>query len=237
MTAATDRLDASGGMSRRGGLRWLLALAALLLGAAVAGCAALSQITVDVARFGSWPAERAPGRYAFERLPSQRQRSEPQQRLEAAARAALERAGFQPAADAASADVLVQLGLREGRVLDPWADFYWGGRLGVWRGPGPVGWRRPPGWGGSVGFGWPSDATNQVRELGLLLRDRASREPLIEAHVRHEARVLGDESLPALLDAALLGFPAWVAGEQRVQVPLQPASAAPSASSATAAPR
>lgn len=242
MSIAIDRsahspLSASSArsLSRRRGLGLLLVLGALPL-VGLTSCASLSQITVDVQRFGAWPAGRPAGSYALERLPSQQQRSPAQQRLEAAAQAALERAGFRLTADAASADVLVQLGLREGRMVDPWADFYWGGRLGAWRGPGPVGLRRAPGvgWGGSVGFGWPAQPTYEVREVALLLRDRITREPLIEAHVRHEARVLGDEALPALFDAALAGFPQWTAGEQRVNVAL-PAAPTPAAAAASAA--
>jgi hypothetical protein len=246
MSIAIDRSphspDCARSLSRRRSLGLLLVLGAVPL-VGLTGCASLSQITVDVQRFGAWPAGRPAGRYALERLPSQQSRSPAQQRLEAAAQAALERVGFRLTADAASADVLVQLGLREGRMVDPWADFYWGGRLGVWRGPGPVGLRRAPGvgWGGSVGFGWPAQPTYEVREVALLLRDRITREPLIEAHVRHEARVLGDEALPALFDAALAGFPQWTAGEQRVSVPLQPVSAAaasaPASAPASAAPR
>ena len=40
--------------------------------AALPGCAALNTLSCEVATYGDWPAERKPGRYAFERLPSQK---------------------------------------------------------------------------------------------------------------------------------------------------------------------
>lgn len=223
MTApAPARLPRLPSRRRLGG--GLLALAAL---AALGGCASMNQITVDVASFGSWPAGRAPGQYAIERLLSQSQGSVEQLRLEAAARAALERAGFRAAADAASADVLVQVGSREGRVLDPWADFNWGWRLGLWRGFGPPGLRHGGAFGWSIGGAWPVEATRDVREVALQLLDRPTRRPLLEAHVRYEARVVGDQVLPALYDAALQGFPNLPSGERRVTVSLLPGAAAP----------
>lgn len=204
------------------------ALGALATVVGLSGCASMNQITVDVASFGQWPAGRAPGRYAIERLLSQQQGSIEQLRLEAAARGALERAGFEPAVGAASADVLVQVGAREGRLLDPWSDFNWGWRIGGWRGFGPPGPRYGGGFGFGSGFGWsvggrwPSDYARDYREVALQLLDRATRQPLIEAHVRYEARYVDDSLLPALYEAALQGFPNLPAGERRVTVSLNP---------------
>jgi hypothetical protein len=213
----------AGGVGRRGLGRWAAAgAAALALGGLLGGCASMNQITAEVASFGTWPAGRAPGRYAIERLPSQAAGSVAQLKLEAAARAALERAGFQPAASVTEADVVATLGAREGRVLDPWADFNWGWRIGGWRGFGPLGLRHGGSFGWSVGGAWPMDATRDVREVALLLVDRASRQPLIEAHVRYEARVAGENLLPALYEAALQGFPNLPSGERQVTVSLTP---------------
>src|SRR5690349_21906648 len=86
----------------------LLLVAALALG----GCASMRNFDSDVSTYSRWPADRKPATYAFERLPSQEARPEQQQRLENAARAAVERAGFTPAADPASAEVTVQVGAR-----------------------------------------------------------------------------------------------------------------------------
>lgn len=211
------------------------ALGALAAVGGLAGCASMNQITVDVASFGQWPAGRAPGAYAIERMLSQQQGSVEQLRLEAAARGALERAGFQPAPSAATADVLVQVGSREGRLVDPWSDFNWGWRIGGWRGFGPVVPRAGGYWGWSIGGAWPSDNTRDFREVALQILDRPSRQPLIEAHVRFEARIVDDSVLPALYEAALQGFPNLPAGERRVTVSLNPGRSTAPATPASAA--
>jgi len=72
-------------MNRR--MLWALAAGAAALG--LAGCAAVNQVWADVSSFGEWPGGRAPGSYAFERLPSQQADAQRQQRLEDAARAGL----------------------------------------------------------------------------------------------------------------------------------------------------
>ena len=64
----------------------------LLLG----GCAAFNNLSSEVSTYGPWPAERKPGAFVFERLPSQQAQPEQQSQLEAAARGALEAAGFRP---------------------------------------------------------------------------------------------------------------------------------------------
>jgi hypothetical protein len=76
-------------------------LALALIGAATlaaAGCAGMHTLTSEVSSFGEWPADRAAGSYAFERLPSQQARADETTRLEEAARTALAKAGFKPAA-------------------------------------------------------------------------------------------------------------------------------------------
>jgi hypothetical protein len=184
----------------------------------LAGCAALTQVSVDVTTFGAWPSGRAPGRYAFERLPSQAQAGPAQDQLEAAAGAALERVGFSRAADAAQADVLVQFGARQGQVIDPPPMFGWGIGLGF-----PIGRHSDFGLGMHTGPGWYGERVRDYREIGLLLLDRASHQVLVEIQVRHESRY-GSGDLPeALFDAALSGFPDLPAGQRRVTVPLPPA--------------
>ena len=185
----------------------------------LAGCASIDQVSVDVTTYGAWPPGRAPGRYAFERLPSQVQAGAAQDQLEAAAGAALERVGFSRAADAAQADVLVQFGARQGKLVDPPPMFGWGIGLGF-----PIGGRSSMGFGMHSGSGWYGDRVRDYRELGLLLLDRASHRVLVEVQARHESRYGGDDLPEALFDAALSGFPALPAGERRVTVPLPPAS-------------
>lgn len=196
---------------------------ALILGAAVlAGCAALNTVTSDVTTFSEWPAERQPGRYAFERLPSQKADATRTAALEAAAAKALEKAGFTPAPDAAQADVMVQIGARISRTeISPWDDPLWWrwGPTGYWRSPS---WRAPR----SMYYtGLRSDwYTRYERNVALLLRDRASNTPLFEAHAQTEGGSSGDPALlGAMFEAALEGFPAKEAqNPRRVSVSLAP---------------
>ena len=221
MTASSPLPCTDPGMRRRR----LLALGALApLAALLPGCALLKQISVDVATFGAWPAGRRPGRYAFDRLPSQQADAAAQQQLEQAAAQALAQAGFGPAASAAQADVLVQLDGRRSRVLSPFAD--------PWPGPVAPLRRVPPppdrrihgsvgigvGTGFGAGFGWQEVYERQ--QLLMLLVDRASRERLLEIRIEHEARYSGPEYLPLLLGAGLQGFPDLPAGARRVTVQL-----------------
>lgn len=204
---------------RRGLQRGLLAIGAAALSLWLAGCASISQVNVDVATFGTWPQGRPPGSYAFERLPSQDQAGAAQQRLETAAGAALERVGFTHAADATKADVLVQFGARQGKVVDPPPPFQFGFGIGS-----SFGRRSSLGLGMYTGSGWYGDRVRDFRELGLLLLDRSSHKVLVEIQARHESRYSGDNLLDALFDAALQGFPDLPAGERTVTVPLAPDS-------------
>lgn len=195
-----------------------LALAAAVL--SLAGCASMNSVTSEVASYGTWPADRAPGSFAIERLPSQQVRGEQQDSMEAAARSALEQAGFKPAADASQADVVVQLGARATRTdYVPWDDPLW------WRW-GPSYWRRP-GYYWRPGWGWPPSYDTQYdQEVGLLIRDRKSGTPLYEARATN-----GSLSRPtpdvfaAMFQAALKDFPNAVPQPHRVAVSLDnPAS-------------
>jgi hypothetical protein len=199
-------------------------LAALLSCAALlAGCAALNTVTSDVTTFSEWPAERKPSTYAFERLPSQKANAQRQATLETAAAAALQKAGFKPAADAAQADVIVQVGARVSRTeISPWDDPLWWrwGAAGYWRSPS---WRygpRSPFYAG-LHADW---YTRYERNVALLLRDRASNAPLFEAHAQTEGGSAGDAALlGAMFEAALQGFPAKdAANPRRVSVQLAP---------------
>ncbi len=193
-----------------------LSAAALL---AVTGCAGPYMFSADVSSYGNWPADRKPGTYAFDRLPSQQQNDEAARRqtaLEDAAKAALERAGFTPAADVKTADVLVTLGARV-TAYDPvpWDDplwWRWRGRLYSPRygyvGPGPWGWRQDP------FFDRRYD-----RAVAVLLRDRASGEALYEAHASNEGMSASADTLLApLFAAALAEFPKVTPKSHRVSI-------------------
>jgi len=182
---------------------------ALVAATALGGCAALNTVTSEVATYGDWPAGRAPGRYTFERLPSQQAHPERQAEIESAAAHGLEAAGFAAAPDAAQADVIVQIGARISRTeIAPWDDpLWWRWGAGYWRGPG---WRhsaRSPFYYTNLNAGWY--AARYERSVALLLRDRTGGAPLYEAHAQTDGSTSGDNALlAAMFEAALKDFPA-----------------------------
>jgi hypothetical protein len=196
-------------MNKRSVLSLALAVSAL----ALSGCAAMRSVSSDVSTFGDWPADRKPGSYAFERLPSQQARAAEADALEAAARPALAKAGFTPAEPGKEPDVLVQVGARATRYdANPWADpIWWRGGFGYWR-YGP--WMGPS-WSLSMRY----DATRYEREVALLIRDRASGKPLFEARASNEGGTsAGPETLAAMFQAALMDFPKTGVNPRRVVV-------------------
>lgn len=204
-------------------VRFLLAFMAALL---VAGCASLNAVDSQVVSYGSWPAGRAPGRYTLERLPSQQARGVQQEPAEAAARAALELAGFKPAATPEQADVVVQLGSRVTRYDTPaWQDpLWWRWGPGYWHRPWPGRAYGPGPWSPWGPFGpWGAGAvdTQYDREVGLLIRERAGGQPLYEAHATSSGFSAGGSGLlQAMFQAALSDFPNTRPEPHRVSVPL-----------------
>jgi hypothetical protein len=191
-----------------------LLIAAAALG--LAGCASLNQVASDVSTFGEWPAGRAPGTYAFERLPSQQARAAEADVLEVAARPALEKAGFKPAAPGAEPDVLVQVGARASRTdYGPWDDPLWfRGSFGYWR-YGP--WIGPR-WGVSAIYS-PYVHQRYEREVAVLIRDRASGKPLFEARASNEGgSAAGAQTVALMFEAALMDFPKLGVNPRRVVV-------------------
>jgi Domain of unknown function (DUF4136) len=190
----------------------------LLLGSAVlAGCAGTRNLSNEVSSFGDWPAGRAPGSFAFDRLPSQQALGAETERIEAAALPALQRAGFSPAADAQAADVLVQVGARStrsDRVI--WSEPLW------WR--GGFGHARMRPW---FGHGWvwypANDFPRFEREVAVLIRDRATGRPIFEARATTEGTTSTDDVLlAAMFEASLMDFPRLGVNPRRVVVPMAP---------------
>ncbi len=182
--------------------RRLVLVPLLLGGLLLAGCSTLRTVSSEVSSFGEWPAERAPGSYAFERLPSQQAQAEVSDRLEAAAAPALEKAGFKPVAPGQQPDVLVQVGARDSRfVVQPWDDpLWWRGSFGYWR-HGP--WVSPR-WGLSMRYDFP----RYESQVALLIRDRASGKPLYETRAATESGARADSATyGAMFRAALMDFP------------------------------
>lgn len=203
--------------ARRAGLRALGAAAALALAALLAGCASLNTLDSVVSSYGQWPAGRAPGTYAFERLPSQQAQPERQQLLENAARPALEAAGFRAAPAGATPEVTVQVGGRVTRTdRAPWDDpLWWRGGFGIWRHGPWVG----PYWGAGV----YTESPRYEREVAMLIRDRASGEPLYETRASSDGLTRGDAAIVrAMFAAALKDFPATGVRPRTVTTPLAP---------------
>ena len=176
-------------------------LSLLIAAVSLAGCASLNSLTSEVSSYSQWPADRKPGSYAFERLPSQQTRPQQQQTLEDSARPALEAAGFTPAADAASSEYIVALSARVNATEQYYDDpFWWRGGLYSHR------FSRPwPYYG--IGFGIPS--TTYEREVALLIRERKSGQPLYETRATNDGGSPSIQSLlPAMFEAAMKDFPA-----------------------------
>jgi hypothetical protein len=191
----------------------LLVTAATLLSA----CAGFRVVSSEVSSFGEWPADRKPSTYAFERLPSQQARPAESDALEARARAAIEKAGFKAATDAGTADVLMQVGARDGRAdYQLWDDPIW------WR--GGFGYSRPwgyPRWGVGAGIGWQWQAQRIEHQVAVLMRDRATGKPLFEARAVSESSGFADPALlTAMFEAALMDFPRLGVNPRRVDVRL-----------------
>jgi len=187
----------------------LLAAAALL-----AGCASMNELHSDVSTYSQWPAARQPGSYTFERLPSQRENPD-QQAIEDAARNALESAGFTPAADAAQADVKVQVGARvsQNQVL-PYPEPFWGWGYGRFYGG------RGAFFGPSFNMHYP--VTTYAREVMVLIRDHKSGQPLFEGRaVSDGVSPSARELLPALFEAAMKDFPNGGVNPRKVTTRLQ----------------
>lgn len=185
-------------------MRTLLLMLTLSLGF-LSGCASLNSFSSQVSSHGSWPADRQPGAYVFERLPSQTATPElasQQTQLEDAARPALAAAGFTEAADPSLAKVVVQLASQVQVEARPPLDNFWY-PYGRW------------GWGGFWGPGRGGLALSMHMEppyvqmqVSVLMRDRSTHQVLYETRARHERLGSVDARLyPLLFEAALKDFP------------------------------
>lgn len=207
---------------------WLFpaALAALV---SLGGCASMRSLDSDVTTYSQWPAGRKPMSYVFERLPSQQIHPQQQQLLEDSARQAIEAAGFVPAQDIKTADVSIQLGARiTATDRSPFDDPFWYGgfRYGGGFGYGLRGryWGSGYGWGFPYGYGygygryeWPT----YEREVGLLIRDKQTGQPLYEASANNNGMSSAAPLLlPAMFAAALKDFPNGGSTPHRVNIPL-----------------
>ena len=213
-----------------------------------AGCSTIRVIDSDVAAFPTWKAAPpGPGAtYQFERLPSQQAEAAQQHALEAAARPALAKVGLVPSAIAPRFNVQVLLSTLVVEQVYP--DPFLVGGFGGYRGPGGyggygdygprAGYGRYAGYGAfgfggigsshgrglSMGLSFPFgayDLTTFRHELALLMRDNSTQQLVFETRARHDGPWNDTLTIfPAMLDAALQGFPQPPPGTRRINVPL-----------------
>lgn len=194
------------------GLRWLL-LAALL---ALAGCSGMRIVDSDVTAYtaATAPALSVPVRYRFERLPSQQALPGPTAALEALAGPVLAEAGLQR--DDTAPTHALQLELRSFRdPQSPWDDPRY-----------VAGVARPYAIIGRYGMTMHHyaldlrfDAPYYRREIALVLRRLSDGAVVFETRARHDSGWPDDEAvLPAMLRAALQGFPNPPVGTRRVVI-------------------
>lgn len=190
---------------------------ALGLGLLLGGCASVYRVDNQVQSFARWDEARAPAApqtYRFERLPSQRdgEAAASQDRLEALARAALGRTGWNLADTPATAPWTVQVQAGTVRLPrapweEPWDGF--GGSLGIYGGHGF--------WGTSMFM--RMDLPYYERQVSLVLRRAATGQVVYETSARHDGRWNSSPELwSAMLDAALRDFPTPPAGVRQVDI-------------------
>ena len=199
------------------------ALAALFLIATslwlMTGCASVRLVDTDVTAFPKWTAAPpGPGTtYRFERLPSQQNLAAQQDALEAQARTALARVGME--LNPAVARYSVQL-VASTQIIERGYPGFDGGFGGIFGGPGVFlsGGNRGAGFGLSFPLRFP-EPTYFRRELTMLMRELSSQQVVFETRAFHDG-VWSDTQavLPAMMDAALRGFPEPPPGTRRINV-------------------
>lgn len=178
----------------------------------LSGCSGMRLVDSDVSAFPHWNgAPPGPGTaYRFERLPSQQAPIAQQDMVEAQARSALARVGMELNPSAARYSVQVLLNTQ--RLVRPPYDGW--SRPGVFLSGGNR--------GAALGLSFPLGLTEPdyiKRELSIVMRDLRSQQVVFETRALHEG-VWGDTAavLPAMLDAALRGFPEPPPGTRRINV-------------------
>jgi predicted small secreted protein len=186
----------------------------------MAGCSTTRLVDSDVTAFSRWSAAPpAPGTpYRFERLPSQQTFAAQQDQLEALARNALARVGLDlnPTIARYSVQVVVNtLVLDRGFYGAPGYGGFGYPMTGVFLGGGNRG--ASLGLGMSFPLRFPDPYFK--RELSLLMRELSTGQIVFETRAVHDG-VWSDTLavLPAMLDAALTGFPQPPPGTRRVNV-------------------
>ncbi len=189
---------------------YVLCAAALLQ----AGCTSMRLVDSDVVSFAPAAAQAiaVPATYRFERLPSQQAQAELQTHLEALAQPVLSLFGLQR--NDQSAQYSVQLEVRVQQDLDsPWESPWFGVSRHHFIGYGAVRHGR---------FGLVaihSDFPAYRREVSVVMRRVPDNQVVYESRALHEGRWSDDTAIvPAMLQAALNGFPKAPAGPRKVNI-------------------
>ncbi|HEY8908135.1 MAG TPA: DUF4136 domain-containing protein [Rhodoferax sp.] len=178
--------------------------------ALLTGCAGMRLVDSQVNSFATMSVA-AGSHYRFERLPSQQTNPQVQARLEAMAEQALSKVGLTRDDGAAHYSVQVSATQRAQQVVleHPILGWHSGWRVGhggVFMGSGGL-------------FPWMEARTDYWREVGLIMRDRSTETVVFESHAVHEGPWSDSAAvLPAMLDAALQGFPNPPLGVRRVNI-------------------
>ncbi|WP_295956535.1 DUF4136 domain-containing protein [Rhodoferax sp.] len=198
------------------GWRALTLTAAVLL----VGCASVTRVDNDVQSFTNWTsAVPRPLGFRFERLPSQQTDAATQDAVEQLSLPALAQAGL--VQDTANARYSLQISTQlltestwSSRPYGPW------GRGGPWMGGGR-GMRGP--FMAPMMPMLPMEVRTYQRLLSLVLRDLATGQVVYETQASQDSNgPIGSDQIPAMVTAALHGFPNPPAGLQRITVDIPP---------------
>ena len=179
------------------------------------GCASVRLVDTDVTAFPKWTAAPpGPGTaYRFERLPSQQNLAAQQDAVEADARTALAKVGMElnPAVARYSVQVVATTQIIERGYP---------GYDGIFGGPGLFlgGGSRGLGFGLSFPMRFP-EPTYFKREVSMLMRELISQQVVFETRAFHDGVWSDPQAVfPAMMDAALRGFPEPPPGTRRINV-------------------
>ena len=183
------------------------------------GCAGVRLVDTDVTAFSKWTAAPpGPGTtYRFERLPSQQNPAAQQDAVEAHTRTALAKVGMELNPTVARYSVQVAATTQ---IIERGYPGYDGGFGGFFGGTGVFlgGGSRGAGFGLSFPMRFP-EPTYFKRELTILMRELSTQQVVFEARAIHDG-VWSDTPavFPAMMDAALRGFPEPPPGTRRINV-------------------
>ena len=190
-----------------------------LLGTLLAGCSGLRVVESDVTAFAAWtsapPGPNTP--YRFERLPSQQALAKQQDLIEGSAVASLAKVGL--VIDPAKARFAITITGNTQVVARSRAGFGYGVPnvfLGAGNFGSSVGVSFP--FGGPFGTPFPADPY-YLREIRIQMRDLTDQKVVFETiAVSDSPWGDGYVMLPAIIDAALLGFPQPPPGTRRIKI-------------------